>query len=102
MHLIDEAAPERAYGRIRTKAAVGVNGVSKEDYGQNLRQNLKGLHERLVSERWRHQAIRRVNLPKYDGKTRPIGISTLEDKIVLEALREVLEAMYEADFAAAV
>ena len=97
-HLIDEAALERAYGRIRAKAAVGVDGVSKEDYGQNLRQNLKGLHQRLVSGRWRHQAIRRVHLPKDDGKTRPIGISTIEDKIVQEALREVLEEVYEADF----
>lgn len=97
-YLINEAALERAYGRIRANAAVGVDGVSKEDYGQNLRQNLKGLHERLVNGRWRHQAIRRVHLPKEDGKTRPIGISTVEDKIVQQALREVLEAVYEADF----
>lgn len=66
-HLIDVPALERAYRSIRGKAAVGVDGVSKESYGQNLEENLKGLHERLVSQRWRHQPIRRVHVPKEGG-----------------------------------
>jgi group II intron reverse transcriptase/maturase len=97
-HLVDEAALGRAFDRIRKDAAVGVDGITKEQYGQQLEGNLQGLHERLRSMRYRHQPIRRVHIPKAQGKTRPIGISSLEDKIVQGALREVLEAIYEQDF----
>jgi group II intron reverse transcriptase/maturase len=63
-----------------------------------LAGNLRDLHERLVSKRYRHQPIRRVHIPKDNGKTRPIGISAFEDKLVQDAVREVLEAIYEQDF----
>ena len=79
-------------------AAVGVDGITKEQYGQDLEANLQDLHERLKTKRYRHQPIRRVHIPKDKGKTRPIGISAFEDKIVQDALREVLEAIYEQDF----
>jgi group II intron reverse transcriptase/maturase len=97
-HLVDEAALRRAYDRIRREAAVGVDGITKEEYGRHLEENLRGLHERLKSMRYRHRPIRRVHIPKANGKTRPIGISSVEDKIVQGALREVLEAVYEQDF----
>jgi group II intron reverse transcriptase/maturase len=97
-HLVDEAALGRAFTRIRKDAAVGVDGTTKEQYGQHLEENLRGLHGRLKSMRYRHQPIRRVHIPKAKGKTRPIGISSVEDKIVQGALREVLEAVYEQDF----
>ena len=97
-HLVDEAALGRAFHRIRKDAAAGVDGITKEQYGQQLEGNLQGLHERLRSMRYRHQPIQRVHIPKAGGKTRPIGISSLEDKIVQSALREVLEAIYEQDF----
>jgi len=60
--------------------------------------NLQDLHARLVAKRYRHQPIRRVTIPKEQGKTRPIGISAFEDKLVQDAVREVLEAIYEQDF----
>ena len=97
-HIIDVPALERAYGRQRKDAAVGVDGMTKEQYGQELEAKLQDLHERLKSKQYRHQPIRRVHLPKEKGKTRPIGISAFEDKVVQEALREVLEAVYEQDF----
>jgi group II intron reverse transcriptase/maturase len=97
-HLLDLGALERAYDRIRKDAAVGIDGITKEQYGQQLEANLRGLHERLRTKRYRHQPILRVHIPKAPGKTRPIGISSLEDKIVQGALREVLEAIYEQDF----
>jgi group II intron reverse transcriptase/maturase len=97
-HLIDVPALGRAYRGIRKGAAVGVDGVTKEDYGQDLEGNLQDLHERMKSKRYRHQPILRVHIPKDDGKTRPIGISALEDKIVQRAVAEVLEAVYEQDF----
>jgi group II intron reverse transcriptase/maturase len=83
---------------MRKDAAAGVDGITKEQYGQNLESNLRDLHERMVSKRYRHQPIRRVHIPKEKGKTRPIGISAFEDKLVQSAVREVLEAIYEQDF----
>jgi len=97
-HLIDVPALERAYRRQRANAAVGVDGVTKEYYGQNLEANLQALHTQLKAQRYRHQPIRRVHIPKAQGKTRPIGISAFEDKVVQDAIREVLEAVYEQDF----
>ena len=97
-HLLDESALYRAYYRQRENAAVGVDGITKEHYGQNLVGNLRDLHERLKAKRYRHQPIRRVHIPKDNGKTRPLGISAFEDKIVQDALREVLQAIYEQDF----
>lgn len=98
-HLIDVDALRRAYHRQRPDAAVGIDGVSKESYGQHLEANLRALHQKLCSKQWRHQPIQRVHIPKDDkGKTRPIGISCFEDKIVQDVLREVLSAVYEQDF----
>jgi len=97
-HLLDESALARAFHRLRSDAAVGVDGITKEQYGRNLEENLRTRHERLKTKPYRHQPIRRVPIPKDKGKTRPIGLSTLEDKIVQGARREVLEAIYEQDF----
>jgi RNA-directed DNA polymerase len=97
-YLIDEDALKRSYNRVKSNAAVGIDGVSKQSYGQDLDNNLRDLHRRMKTMRYRHQPILRVHLPKGDNKTRPIGISTLEDKIVQGALKEVLEAIYEQDF----
>ncbi len=95
---MDVPALERAFHRLRKDAAVGVDGVTKEAYGQELDSKLAGLHERLRSKRYRHQPLRRVHIPKGKGQRRPIGISALEDKIVQGAVRDVLEAVYEQDF----
>jgi hypothetical protein len=81
-HLLDVPALERAYQRMRKDAAVGVDGVTKEQYGQALEANLQDLHARMKAKRYRHQPIRRVHIPKEQGKTRPIGISAFEDKLV--------------------
>jgi RNA-directed DNA polymerase len=97
-HLIDEELLAGMYERLRGKAAVGVDGITKDQYGQDLERNLRDLHERLRTKRYRHQPIRRVHIPKEKGRTRPIGISATEDKVVQSALREVLEAIYEQDF----
>jgi RNA-directed DNA polymerase len=97
-HLIDVPALGRAYRRQRADAAVGGDGVTKEQYGQALEDNLQDLHARLKAQRYRHQPIRRVHIPKAQGKTRPIGMSAFEDKVVQDAVREVLEAIYEQDF----
>jgi RNA-directed DNA polymerase len=97
-HLIDEEALTRAYHRLRKGAAVGADGITKEEYGAELESNIRGLHQRLRTMQWRHQPILRVNIPKANGKMRPIGISTLEDKVVQGALCEVLGVVYEPLF----
>jgi group II intron reverse transcriptase/maturase len=97
-HLLDEGALERAFRRLRNDAAVGVDGITKEKYGEALAVNLRDLHRRLREGRYRHQPIRRVHIPKDKGRTRPIGISTIEDKIVQSAITEVLGAVYEPIF----
>ena len=80
-HLLDVPALAAAYWSIRKDAAVGGDGVTKDQYGQDFEQNLQDLYARLRSQRYRHQPIRRVHIPKDGGRTRPIGISALEDKI---------------------
>lgn len=96
--LLDQDALKRAFRRIRKDAAEGVDGVTKEQYGQQLEQNIAALHQRMKAKRYRHQPILRVHIPKTPGKTRPIGISTIEDKVVQGALTEVLSAIYETKF----
>jgi RNA-directed DNA polymerase len=84
--LIAVPALARASHRQRADAAVGVDGVTKEQYGRNLETNLQDLHARLKAKKYRHQPIRRVHLPKAQGKPRPIGISAFEDKLVQDAV----------------
>ena len=84
--------------RLREDAAVGVDGVSKAEYGQDLERKLQDLHRRLKSRRWRHQPIRRVHIPKGEGKTRPIEHLGTGGQEVQDSVREVLEAVYEQDF----
>lgn len=97
-HLIDVPALARAYWRLRPQAAAGVDGVSKDKYGENLWDNLKDLHARLKSKQYRHAPIKRTYIEKADGRKRPLGISTIEDKLVQGTIREILEAIYEQDF----
>lgn len=97
-HHIDVEALRRSYKRVRNNAAVGVDEVTKDRYGEDLEGNLQKLHKRLKSQQYRHQPILRVLIDKEGGKKRQIGISTIEDKIVQDSLRELLEAVYEQDF----
>jgi hypothetical protein len=96
--LIDPDALRRAFARIRKNAAAGVDGVTKEQYEQRLEENVQALHSRLKAGQWGHQPIQRVHIPKAPGRTRLIGISCIEDKMVQGALTEVMAAIYEQDF----
>jgi RNA-directed DNA polymerase len=86
-----------AYWAISPKAAPGVDGVTWVDYGRNLEARLADLHERVASGRYRATPSRRAYIPKADGRLRPLGIASLEDKIVQRAVVEVLNAVYEVD-----
>jgi group II intron reverse transcriptase/maturase len=75
-----------------------VDGVTWAEYGQDLESNLRDLHARVQAGRYRAKPSRRVHIPKADGRLRPLGIASLEDKIVQRAVVEVLNAVYEVDF----
>jgi group II intron reverse transcriptase/maturase len=99
-HHIDLAWLHEAYRRTRKDAAVGIDGVTAQEYEAALEANLTGLLERFKTGSYRAPAVRRVHIPK-DGagtKTRPIGIPTLEDKILQRAVLMVLEPVYEQTF----
>jgi RNA-directed DNA polymerase len=98
MHHVSVDRLRWAYWAISPKAAAGVDGVTWEAYGQDLEGNLRDLHARLHSGRYRVKPSRRVYIPKTDGRLRPLGIASLEDKIVQRAVVEVLNAIYEVDF----
>ena len=98
-HHIDEVWMREAWRRTRKDAAAGVDGVTAAQYETNLEANLSGLLERFKSGRYRAPAVRRVHLEKPGtSKTRPIGIPTLEDKILQRAVLMVVEPVYEQDF----
>jgi RNA-directed DNA polymerase len=87
-----------AYLKLQKRAAPGVDGVTWEQYGVNLEANLLDLHARLHRGAYRARPSRRVYIPKTDGRQRPLGIASLEDKLVQRAVVEVLNAIYEVDF----
>jgi RNA-directed DNA polymerase len=99
-HHIDEVWLREAYRRTRKDGAAGVDGVTAEQYEADLEANLTSLLERFKSGRYRAPAVRRVHIPKPGAgkKTRPIGIPTLEDKVLQRAVLMVLEPVYEQDF----
>jgi len=98
LHHVTVERLEGAYRAIRPGAAPGVDGVTWGDYGQELEENLRGLHARVHRGAYRARPSRRVYIPKPDGRQRPLGIASLEDKIVQRAVVEVLNAVYECDF----
>ena len=98
LHHVTVERLRRAYQAISPKAAPGVDGVTWDAYGQELEGNLRDLHERVHSGRYRARPSRRAYIPKADGRQRPLGIAALEDKIVQRAVVEVLNAIYETDF----
>ena len=87
-----------AYRAIRPQAAAGTDGVTWASYEQDLEASLKVLHARVHSGAYRARPSRRVYIPKADGRLRPLGIASLEDKIVQRAVAGVLNAIYEVDF----
>ncbi len=87
-----------AYFGLKRNAAPGVDGETWQHYGENLEGNLRKLAGRLKCGAYRAKPVRRAYIPKSDGRQRPLGVTTLEDKIVQRAVVEVLNAIYETDF----
>jgi len=87
-----------AFLAIKRQSSAGVDGQTKQDYEERLGANLTDLSERLKRGAYHAKPVKRVYIPKADGRKRPIGIPALEDKIVQRATAEVLNAIYETDF----
>ena len=97
-HYLTVEALFEAYTSLRTDASAGVDGVTVAEYEENVWERLQQLHDRIKNGRYRAQPLRRVYVPKEDGRQRPISIPSLEDKIVQKAAVELLNAIYEQDF----
>src|SRR5215831_5250748 len=98
LHYVGVDLLRQAYFWLRPEAAPGVDGVTWREYGQGLEEKLEDLHARVHRGAYRALPSRRRYIPKPDGRQRPLGIGTLEDKIVQRAVVEVLNAIYEEDF----
>jgi RNA-directed DNA polymerase len=98
LHHVDVDRLRAAYWALEPKAAPGVDGVTWEDYGQDLEENLRDLRARVHCGGYRARPSRRVFIPKPDGRQRPLGVAALEDKVLQRAVVEVLNTVYEADF----
>jgi len=97
-HHIDMDFLRAAFGRVRKDGAPGVDGQTAAEYAKDLDANLATLLHRFKSGTYQAPPVRRVYVPKDDGRQRPIGIPTFEDKILQRAVMMVLEAIYEQDF----
>jgi RNA-directed DNA polymerase len=87
-----------AYFSLKREAAAGVDGETWRHYGERLEENLRNLADRVKRGAYRAQPVRRVYIPKPDGRQRPLGVTALEDKLLQRATVEVLNAIYETDF----
>lgn len=98
LHHINQDLLTKAFFSLKKDAAVGADGVTWRDYERNLEANITSLHDRVHRGAYRATPSRRVWIPKPDGRQRPLGIASLEDKIVQQAVLWVLQCIYEQDF----
>jgi len=97
-HIYDLGTLRAAYFGLKPEAAAGVDGETWRHYGERLEENLRDLADRVKRGAYRAKPVRRVYIPKADGRQRPLGVTTLEDKLLQRATVEVLNAIYETDF----
>lgn len=97
-HLINQELLKECHEKMDGDKAVGIDGITKEEYGKNLEGNLDNLVRRLKKKSYKPHPARRIEIPKDNGKLRPLSIYCYEDKLVQEALRRLLEAVFEPQF----
>ncbi|MCP4378511.1 MAG: group II intron reverse transcriptase/maturase, partial [bacterium] len=98
LHHVDLDLLRESYAALNRKAVPGIDQVTWTEYGRDLEPRLQDLCERVHRGTYRAKPSKRAWIPKADGRQRPLGITSLEDKIVQQAVRTVLEHVYEADF----
>jgi group II intron reverse transcriptase/maturase len=97
-HLLNERFLKECYYSLGRDRASGIDGVSWKEYGKHLDENLNNLVTRMKAKRYKPQPAKRVYIPKNEHEKRPLGLPSLEDKIVQKGISHILEAIYEADF----
>ncbi len=97
-HLLDVGFLRGCYLELGRDRASGIDGVSWQEYGKPLEENLATLVERMKAKRYKPQPAKRVYIPKNNDEKRPLGLPALEDKIVQRGIARILEAIYEVDF----
>lgn len=97
-HLINKEMLMKCHESMDGNKAVGIDGITKKVYSENLEENLDKLLSRMKRNAYKPKPARRVEIPKDNGKTRPLSIYCYEDKLVQEAIRRILEAIFEPLF----
>jgi RNA-directed DNA polymerase len=98
LHVVDKEWLQESWGKLRKGAAYGIDAVSSSDYAKNLDDNLERLLYKIKTGKYNASPVRRVYIPKADGKKRPLGLPTVEDKIAQNAIKLILNAIYEQEF----
>ena len=98
MHHLNEGSLKANFYKLGRNRAVGVDGVDWQEYEKNIGANVEDLLGRMKRMGYRPQAVRRVYIPKDKHMKRPLGLPTIEDKIVQKAMAQIMEAIYEQDF----
>lgn len=98
IHLINEEMLIMCHHELDANKAAGIDEVTKSEYEENLRDNVRDLVARMKKQAYKPQPVKRVYIEKDNGKKRPLGIPTYEDKLVQKALTKILNAIYEEDF----
>lgn len=98
LHHITRQLLRASFFELKKQAAPGVDGETWRDYAKDFERRIDDLHGRIHRGAYRAKPSKRTYIPKADGKLRPLGIAALEDKIVQQAARTVLECIYEQDF----
>ncbi len=96
--MIDEECLMETYGKLNKSSAPGVDRVTIREYGENLGDNVNDLADRVKGRRYHAKLIRRKNIPKANGKLRPLGIPVTEDKLLQTSVSDILMAIFEQDF----
>jgi len=97
-HLLNKTFLRECYLELGRDRASGIDGVSWQAYGENLNENLANLVKRMKAKQYRPKPAKRVYIPKNEHEKRPLGLPSLEDKVVQKGISRILEAIYEEDF----
>jgi RNA-directed DNA polymerase len=96
--MLNVNALTEAWKKLNKKAAPGVDGETANDYAKDLKRNIQTTVDDLKNKRYHAKLVKRVYIPKGEGKLRPLGLPVIADKVVQRAATDILEAIYEQDF----
>ncbi|MGX5200359.1 group II intron reverse transcriptase/maturase [Aliikangiella sp. IMCC44632] len=88
----------RGWATLNKQSAAGIDGLTAKEYLQRLPENIDSLAKRLKHNLYRVNDVKRVYIPKSNGKERPLGLPTIEDKLVQQSVSEILQSIWEQDF----